>query len=145
MKIVGSIDTLLENTFKDNENTQYKYEIGKIKQEVAEKVKEATTLSVADYVHIIDNYAIKHIIGEHGDAQKESRKGQLPVTLDYFRKITEVVSNPDVVMDGGKSKIGRRIIVYVKRINGSIIYVEEVRTKRKELALLSLYIKKPRQ
>lgn len=145
MKIVESISDLLEYTFKDNENTQYKYAIGEIKKEVAEEIKELMALNVKEYVHIIDNYAIKHIIGEHGDAEKEAKKGQIAVTLDYFFKIPDILTNPDKVIDGGTNKIGRRIIVYEKRINGSIIYIEEIRTKRKELALLSLYIKKPRQ
>lgn len=145
MKQVESISQLIECTFRDMENTQYKYEIGEIEEVVANKVKEVTTLNVADYVHIIDNYAIKHIIGEHGDAQKEEKRGQVAVTLDYFLKIPEVLANPDKILDGGQTKIGRRVIVYEKRINGTIIYVEEVRTKRKELALQTLYIKKPRK
>jgi hypothetical protein len=44
--------------------------------------------------------------------------------------------------DGGKNKIGKRVIKYVKRINGTIIYLEEVRTNRKELCLNTMYIKK---
>lgn len=66
----------------------------------------------------------------------------MAVNLDYFEMIPLVIKNPDHITDGGTSKIGRRIIIYEKQINGVILYVEEIRTKHKELAMLTMYIKK---
>lgn len=139
---VKNINELIELTFTSKDNEQIKFVIGKIKPVLAEIIKERTGLSVDDYEHIIDNFAIRHTIYKHGDAKKEEKRGQVAVTLEYFGKIPDVIKNPDKVTDGGKNDIGRRVIIYEKRINGVIIYLEEIRTKRKELAMQTMWIKK---
>jgi len=130
-----SINELIELTFTKKSNEQIKFEMGKIKPNIAEIVKVQTGLNVNDYEHMIDNFAVKHTILKHGNAKKEEKRGQIAVTLDYFEKIPDIIRNPDRVGDGGINDIGRRVIIYVKRINGVIIYLEEIRTKRKKLAL----------
>jgi len=141
---IKNIKELVEKTFTSKTNEQIKFSIGLINPKLAEKVKEITGLSVDGYEHIIDNFAIKHTILKHGNAKTEEKRGQYAVTLDYFEKIIEVVKNPDDVFDGGINDIGRRVIVYEKNINGIIVYLEEIRTKKRELALQTMYIKKAR-
>ena len=50
---------------------------------------------------------------------------------------------PDRVSAGEKSNIGTELIIYEKEINGiDYFYVEEVRKKRKSLAMKTLYKRK---
>lgn len=142
---IKSIAELVERTFTTKTNEQLKFSIGQINPKLAIKVKEITGLNVDGYEHIIDNFAIKHTILKHGNAKTEEKRGQSAVTTDYFEKISEIIKNPDNVYDGGINNIGRRVIVYEKNINGTIIFLEEIRTKQKELALQTMYIKKARK
>ncbi|MDP2112645.1 MAG: DNA methylase, partial [Bacteroidota bacterium] len=137
-----SIKSLVELTLSATSNEQIKFSMGNVAKPVAEAVKEITGLNVDGYECIIDNFAIKHTILQHGNAAKEEKRGQVVVTLEYFEKIPMVIKNPDRITDGGTTKIGRRVIVYEKRVNGVIMYVEEIRTKQKELAMLTMYLKK---
>lgn len=137
-----SIKALVELSLTSSSNEQVKFSMGNVTKPVAETVKEITGLDIEGYDCIIDNFAIKHTLLQHGNAVKEEKRGQVAVTLDYFEKIPMVLKNPNKISDGGTNKIGRRVIVYEKRVNGVIIYVEEIRRKQKELALLTMYIKK---
>lgn len=141
-KQAKSIGSLVEIALSATNNEQVKFSLGTISKPVAQTVKEITGLDVGGYECIIDNFAIKHTILQHGNAAKEEKRGQVAVTLDYFEKIPLVINNPDKISDGGITKIGRRVILYEKQINGIIMYVEEIRTKQKELAMLTMYIKK---
>jgi hypothetical protein len=141
---VNSIQKLIEESLSDIHNNQIKFEVGTVKKQIADSIKSITGLDVSGYKCIVDNFAIKHTIFQHGNSDKESKRGQIAVTIDLFEKIPSILNNPDRIIDGGKSKIGRRIIIYEKRFNGYLIYIEEIRTKRKELAMLTMYIKKAR-
>ena len=141
---VKSIKHLVELAITVVTNEHFKFSLGKVSTEIANIVKQVTGMDISGYDCIIDNFAVKHTLLQHGNAAKEEKHGQIPVTIDYFEKIPDVIKNPDCISDGGLSKIGRRIIVYAKRVNGVIIYVEEIRTKKKELAMLTMYMKKAR-
>lgn len=56
-----------------------------------------------------------------------------------FEKIPELIASPDAVVFGTKTKGKRDQIGYIKRQpDGSTLYLEEVRTGRKELAAVSM-------
>ncbi len=138
-----NIKEFIAYILNDKSNKHIKLNLGIVPRSQAEKIKNITGLNVLGYTSLIDNYAVKHTLEEHGTAS-EIKRGQVPVTPECFELIPTILSSPDKITDGGLSAIGRRVIVFSKRINGIVIYVEEVRTKRKELALLTMYIKKAR-
>lgn len=121
-----------------------KFEVFPVSPQRAEQIKKISGLDVLGYTHIVDSYAVRHSLLKHGNAEKESRRGQLPLTLDIFEKIPMVLTYPDNISDGGTLKNGRRVIRYEKKLNEKIIYLEEVRTKQKELAMTTIYVKKAR-
>lgn len=136
------IRKIVLKTLKSNSNDRIKLEISKVKPEIAEIVKKTTGLHVNNFTHIIDNYAIKHTIAKHGNKTYEEKRGQIPITIDKFELIPEIISKPDKIIDLGKNKIGRRLFCYMKKINNELYYIEEKRTKRKELAMVTFYIVK---
>lgn len=108
-----------------------------------EKIIEKTGLDVSGFRRILDNYGVRHTMKQHGDAVKEARRGQVAVTLDDFRLIQVITSQPDDIFADGKNKIGRDVIVFVKLIEGiGYRHVEEVRGKHKLVATDSLRKKK---
>ncbi len=91
----------------------------------------------------IDNYAIVHTHNKHGQESKELRRGEIAVTKDDYLLIPNILENPDVIYHGEKSNIGTDLVKYEKEINGiCYFYVEEVRMKRRSLAMKTLYKRK---
>ncbi len=87
----------------------------------------------------VDNYAIIHTQNKHGLESKEISRGQIAVSIDDYLLIPIIVKSPDTVTFGEKSSIGTDLIKYKKEINGiCYFYVEEVRMKRKSLAMKTL-------
>jgi leucyl-tRNA synthetase len=115
---------------------------GKVGDEEAKLIESQTGLKLNGFRRFIDNYAIAHILHEHGDAVMESKRGLVAVTFEDFLFIPEIVEFPDKVSSAGKTATGLDGILYEKKINGWICCVEEVRTRRNLLATKTFY-KKP--
>jgi hypothetical protein len=92
-----------------------------------------------DWKHTIDSYAIRHFMKSHGDADEQLR-GQIPITAEDIEKIPEVLESPDTIEPGNKT-YGHRLntVVYGKRFNGIVIYVEEIRTGKRQYAAASMW------
>ncbi len=91
----------------------------------------------------VDNYAIIHTQNKHGLESREISRGQIAVSIDDYLLIPIIVKSPDTVTFGEKSSIGTDLIKYEKEMNGiCYFYVEEVRMKRKSLAMKTLYKRK---
>ena len=92
----------------------------------------------SDYNHVIDNNAIRHTLKQHG-GNSEIKRGQVPVNDSDFDKISDIVENyDDIKVEDGKR--GDVSIIYSKTFNdGTTIFVEEKRDKRKELAAVTMW------
>lgn len=110
---------------------------GKVTPEEAARLKEVSGQDLDGYNHAVDNFAMRHMQLRHGDAKTEESKGQIAITREDVARIPEIVASPDSVVPL-KTKIGRDGFGYTKRVNGSIFYVEEIRTKRKTLSAVSM-------
>lgn len=99
----------------------------------------AAGLDIAGFSHAIDSSAVRHVIKKHGDEKTEQARGQVAVTEADFELIPDVVAGPDKVLFGTKNRLGKEQVVYLKKLpDGSTLYLEEVRTGRRELAAVSL-------
>jgi hypothetical protein len=116
--------------------------LGTISGENSQRIKESTNLDVSEYERIIDNYSVRHILRNHGNEVREASRGQIAVTQDDIARIPEIAEQADRVSIKGKTKQGRDVIGYEKRINGFIYYMEEVRTGQKQLVPVTLYKKR---
>lgn len=96
-------------------------------------------LNVTGYQHMLDGSAVRHILRKHGDAKSEGRRGQIAITDADFAQLPEVVASPDRVVFGTRNRLNKEQIIYIKRMpDGTMLYLEEVRTGRKELAAVSM-------
>lgn len=95
-------------------------------------------LDIAGFRHVIDGSAVRHIIKNHYDEKSERSRGLLPMTDQELTRLPEVIANPDKVVLGTTNRLGKQQIAYVKKMeDGSVLYLDEVRTGRKELAAVS--------
>ncbi len=84
---ISNYKTFISQVFLSKSNKQLKFKIGKISNLIVEKIRKSTNLNVKNYTYILDNYAIKHTILKHGNAQKEKLRGQIPITIDLLELI----------------------------------------------------------
>ena len=90
-----------------------------------------------EHNHTIDNNAINHALNRHS-SDKEKEQGQIPLTEKDIENVNDVIDNYDEIKTEKNSR-GQDIIIYKKRYtDGTTLYVEEVRTGRKELAMASM-------
>lgn len=112
--------------------------IGRASPWLTEKAKEAG-LDIAGYDHAVDMSAVRHVRNNHGNAKIEKQRGQIAVSDEDLRRIPELLANPDKVVFGTKTNIGRDAITYIKTMHdGSTLYLEEVRTGRRQLSAVSM-------
>lgn len=120
--------------------------LGELTESEIKQMQTLTSLDLQNYQRIIDNYAVRHTIKKHGSESTEKLRGQLAVNEEDLGFIPEIMENPDLQKDGGINKIGRQTVVSSKEMEkGNYIYVEEVRNKKEELAMQTLYIQKKKK
>ena len=65
------------------------------------------------------------MLNEHGDAIKESKRGQIAITTDDISKIPEIISSYDDIIKGNLNKNGDTIR-YIKNFEDGTTYMVEV-------------------
>lgn len=115
------------------------HSFGAVSDTEAKRIQEATGLDVRGYEHIVDLYAVQHVIKEHGDEKSEAKRGNIAITPEDFKSLESVLHSPDSIEDAGKTKQGLNAIRFQKLIGDNLVCVEEVRTKHKTLALKTFY------
>lgn len=94
-----------------------------------------------DYNHVIDNNAIRHTLKKHS-GKNEEKRGQIPITDADFENIADVVEHYDGVEVVPGNTSAQRIIYHKAYQDGTVIFVEEQRVGRKELAAVTMWKKK---
>jgi hypothetical protein len=134
---------LIEYTFSDETNKLKTIRIYDLEKDEITFLEKLLSLTLSGFKHTVDNYAIVHTHNKHGQESKEISRGQIAVLRSDYLLIPEIITEPNKISIGEKSSIGTDLIIYEKEINGIIyFYVEEVRKKRKSLAMKTLYKRK---
>lgn len=134
---------LVEYSFADISNKLRTIKLHDLYEHEIIFLETLLSVKLAGFKRTIDNYAIVHTHNKHGQESKEISRGQIAVLLSDYLLIPEIVREPKVISVGEKSNIGTELIIYEKEINGvRYFYVEEVRKKRKSLAMKTLYKRK---
>lgn len=75
--------------------------------------------------------------------KKKKVLGQIAITDEDFEKIPDVVYTPDNITFGETDGKDTPLIKYSKRFDdGTVIYVEEIRTRQKTLTIKSMWKQK---
>jgi hypothetical protein len=94
----------------------------------------------AGYSHSIGKSAIHHIRNNHGNAETEVSRGQLPVTASDVSRIPEIVTGYDDIRTDLVGKHGEPMVAYAKRVDdGVLIYLEAATKKRQNMAGVSMW------
>lgn len=130
---------LLLQKAKNSPNERQIITIGKVNDKLnKEALKHNFDLN--DYEHNIDVSGARHVFKEHGSAKTETPRGQKPIIDADFKKIPHILYFYDDISFTGKNKIGCETITYRKKFpDGTIYYVEEIRTGKKTLTINTMY------
>jgi hypothetical protein len=124
-----------------------KFYFGKVSDELAQRIKDATGASVDGYNIVIRSDEVRHILSKHGDPAAEAAKGQIAVNEGFLATLPRVFDNPDeIVQLSSKDYAGRNAFELRKKINGYAIVINGVSDGKKSIAINSYWIlntKKP--
>jgi hypothetical protein len=140
--LIAEIESLFDFAQNDITNKNKVVRLGLIDDEQAETIEEKTEFNIKGYQRVIDVYGIKHALRQHGNKQTEEKRGQIAITKDDFLLIPQILMSENVIW-AGKNRIGKDCLLYEAVIDDVFYYVEEIRSGRKELALNTLYKRKP--
>jgi hypothetical protein len=141
MRIAGTLDELIALSHSGI-NELVKYEIGMLPKRQAEWISETLKLSIQDFTIVIDNYAVKHVINKHGNSATETPRGQIAVMLHDFTQLPEILCQPDKCSYVGINRLKNHIFLYERIDAVHYFCLLELRAKRKELAVQTLYKRK---
>lgn len=136
-EMARDLDELLDAA-KIKENRKIEYIFGKVTDQLVANAKKYG-IDLEGYEFEIDNSSIRHIRNGHSNEKKEAELGQKAIVDEDFKKIPSVLSNPDFLIYGSKTKAGVDSIIFVRNDEGSTIIVEERRTRAKHLSTHSMY------
>ena len=136
------IAALVDFALTDKTNKNRVVRFGEIDDLQAIAIHDKTEIDVSGYTRIIDVYGVKHTFIQHGNPTTEAKRGQIAVTKEDFLLIPQIVLTENIIYSG-KNKIGKDCLLYEAIINDIFYYVEEIREGRKELAMTTLYKRKP--
>lgn len=86
---------------KERKNAGKKLYFGKIKGDIAEKIRSITSYNVEGYNCALYSDNIRKIYKDHGDEECENLRGQRAVKDEDFFRIPEVISEPDDIEGAG--------------------------------------------
>ena len=116
--------------------------IAKVSDDVVQKVFDVTGLDIQNWVHGIDESAIRHIFKKHGNPKTETSRGQIAVTENDILNLETILNQPDSVEYGGLNDRGNETLIFKKKIENQIVCIQEVRNGHKKLSVTSIWIKK---
>lgn len=96
---------------------------------------------VESFCHVLDNFAVNHIISKHSN-EKEVLRGQLKIQGSDFLLIPDIVTHFDSCLIQSP-RPERTLLTYSKQYEDCLYtYVEEIRKGRRELAGVTYYKRK---
>lgn len=124
----------LQNTSNDKE--MFKFEL--LDDDTVNRILGISGHLLSDYRRVMDTFAVRHIFKNHGDEARESQRGQIAVLPEDFVLISALLTQYES-FSVERNRIGNIMFRYTMEADGfRLVYAEEVRTGRRELAVQTL-------
>jgi phage-Barnase-EndoU-ColicinE5/D-RelE like nuclease3 len=103
------------------------------------RTSQLAGVTLTGYRAIADTHAMQHSLKNHG-IPAEVKRGQKMILPSDFSHLPEMLAHPERLDQLGFTKAGRLVLGFEKEIDGWCFRAAmEVRSGRKELALVSFY------
>ncbi len=135
----NSISEFIDDAIHKTISNQAKMDLWEVDNREAQELKEKTGLNLQGYVHKLENYGLRHLWNRHSN-EKGKIKDAVSITEDDLLKIPHILANyDDVSLSPNKNGAGNEVLIYSKKYNDIIYYLEEIRSGKKELVPQTLY------
>lgn len=135
----------IQAAFADKTNSKMVFEFHVLSEKQVAALLQKTGHDLTGYRRVLDSFAVRHIFKNHGNDKTEALRGQIGVIETDFMLIEQAVASFDV-FSIDVNQIGNVMFQYKLELDiFNLIYAEEIRAKRKELATLTLYKQKIRK
>lgn len=131
----------IEKATLDNQSKGKIY-LGKVSEKVVIKIKSLVDIDVSNRIHVLSDNDIRHMLNEHGDPKKESKKNQIAITENDISKIPEIINFYDNIENGNDNK-SEKTIRYIKNYDDGITYLVEVIPEKSKTLKIKTMWKKP--
>ena len=123
---------------RTNGNENKTVTLGVVSDKLASVLRGQNVPVDSGFTHTADMFAVRHAINRHGDAKVEKAQGQLALTASDVASFHSAINRPDAYIIGAKNPRKQDVVGYLKRLSdGNLLYLEEVRTGRRSLAMAS--------
>ena len=140
-KIKKELHSKIQNAI-NNKTSRRKTNLGIVSTKTANKIEKITGIDVTQRKHILLDNDIRHMINQHGDKIKETKKGQIAITLKDIERIPDIINNYDRLVEGTTNTKGEQTIRYIKRFGEKRNHVVEiVPNNQKDLIIKTMWIK----
>ena len=137
----NDLSSFIEDAINNIGSPKVKMFIGKVGNELGNKIKQATQADVTGYnVSLSNHEAIKIMLNSHGNEQKEALRGQRAVKKDDLMMMADGVGNPDNIVYGGTNEHGKPVIRFEKSLGDLYVCVQTVSDKHHTLESKTMYI-----
>ncbi|MGV3680224.1 MAG: JAB domain-containing protein [Acidovorax sp.] len=137
-EVPGDVQAVIDSARQPGHAPQ-KAVLGGMSEWLAYEAAVQAGLNIAGFTHVIDGSAARHMLNRHTNPSIEKSRGQIALSDADILAAPQVINDPDLVVLGTKTQGHKDQIVYLKRLeDGSILYLEEVRTGRREMAAMSM-------
>ena len=135
----------IESAIEEKTNQLRKIVLHVLGPDEAERLIKLSGLDLIDFQRVIDNFGVRHAIKKHGNEYQESLRGQIAVEpSDFLLIFTIIVEYDEISME--LNRIGNIIFRYKKEFDAfRLVFAEEVRLGRREIAFQTLYKQKIRK
>ena len=149
--VVAGFDTSVREFFNKWANGRKSHQgdkleklyLGEITDEARAKLSDLLGYEVTSTDYILTNDGVKHILDQHGNANAEIKKGNLPITDAVLESLPDVLAHPDSIELGHAESRGDRTgIVFKKNLpDGTAVYIQFDNTGRGTIEGKTLYVK----
>ena len=118
-----------------------RFYFGKVSGKLGAQIRAAIGLDITDFNIMMRSDEVQHALNSHGNAEKEAKRGRLPITQESILQLPDVFNNPDeIVMLPNKDYEGRDAFEIRKQLNGYVVAVVGVANGRHSIEIDSVRI-----
>lgn len=152
--LVAGFDTSVSEFFNKWRNGRKSHQGEKLEKLYLGKLSEASRSQVASILGysvgernvIVTNDDVKHIFDHHGNAELETKRGNLPIEQWAIDALPEVISAPDFIIPGEIKKSGKNPgkqgVIFSKALqNGRVVTVQFDNSNRGTMEITTMYVK----
>ena len=146
------IDALFDFVLTTAAGDFWRIDIGEVSDDLSQTYSKEIGFELLGYTISMDSHGFRHLLNQHGTADKETPRGQLNVQKKDLRFIFSILETPDHITYIGKSRLGHPCILVEKAFTDRYYFavfeirtvqsLQKLRIKKHRLILHTFYIRK---